>query len=309
MRKHDNPGRPNSASLRQTAPPEGYPYLPAACPHGLIRLRIYRPLPQRNPSTPPVTSISRRSPPMQLIRQLQPSYDDATNATPPRYESLFLSYERSCTPLSAMQPPSPNSQAHPSRRNPSSPLSPSIPLHPTPTLHMCQLRPSYDHSTNSTPLRYESRFFSYESVECVDANTPNIPAANHDEIRQPRPDPQISPRGTVWSNTSQLRQWNEWNASQIRIALSQLQTESHALSGMAPSLTQSPAPFAPIQHDETRPCQRFSAGHHTPDIHPAPGPSHKAERSCYGCVPPSLKAQYPCDTLLSTYQTIPVCAP
>ncbi len=67
------------------------------------------------------------------------------------------------------------------------PLSPT--RHPAPTLHMCQLRPSYDHSTNSTPPRYKSRFFSYEGVESpylrVDTNPPNVPSPNHDEIRQP----------------------------------------------------------------------------------------------------------------------------
>ncbi len=30
-----------------------------------------------------------------------------------------------------------------------------FPASPTPTLQCCQLRPSYDHSTNSTPLRYK----------------------------------------------------------------------------------------------------------------------------------------------------------
>ncbi len=196
MRKHDNPGRPNSASLGQTSPPEGYPYLPAACPHGLIRLRIYRPAPTTKSVNTDWLPNPRHTKPTLHMCQLRASYDRATNATLSRYKSRFHRYEE-CSVLHLPPLLRPSHICHPtSRRNPPYPPPRPNARHPTPIRHMCQLRPSYDHSTNSTPRRYESRFFSYEGVECsylcVDANPLNIPAPTHDEIRQPRPTPQIS---------------------------------------------------------------------------------------------------------------------
>ncbi len=55
------------------------------------------------------------------------------------------------------------------RRNPPPSSYHQIPAVRPPILHMCQLRPSYDHSTNSTPPRYKLPFSRYEkcrNVEC-----------------------------------------------------------------------------------------------------------------------------------------------
>ncbi len=222
---------------------------------------------------PSSTSIPRRPPPMQLIRQLWPSYDHATNATPPRYESPFLSYEPSCTPLSAMQPPPPNFRAHPSRRNPPTPClaptpaiqhqfytcvsygpatttlqirhlpdtnhlasdtksvemsnvllsGPTTPTRPTfppttttksansvpsaqtaPVRLIRQLRPRYRHATNATPFRYEENRSSYEERRTPLSGLRPSPTQDfppcHDEIRQPRPNPEISP---LWNSLVQ----------------------------------------------------------------------------------------------------------
>ena len=112
-------------------------------------------------------------------------------------ETLPLQIQTRSTPCNTLMPNRTPLRPYATPRNPSpSPLSPT-PRHPAPIRHMCQLRPSYDHSTNSTPPRYKSRFFSYESVESpylrVDTNPPNIPSPNHDEIRRLRPAPQTPP--------------------------------------------------------------------------------------------------------------------
>ena len=46
---------------------------------------------------------------------------------------------------------------------------------------------------------------SYLSVAPV---PPGFPPPHHDGIRQSNPAPEIPRRGTVWSNTNQLRQWD-----------------------------------------------------------------------------------------------------
>ncbi len=152
------------------------------------------------------------------------------------------SVEMSNGPLSGpTTPPAQDSLSTP-RRNPPTLSRPPIPRHPTLMLHMCQLWPSYDHATNATLFRYESPFFRYEKCSMSIASPyldrrhrpPSILRSHHDEIRQPH---HSSPRGTTWSNTSQLRQWNEWNASQIQITRPQLRTEFHSLSGAGPFLT------------------------------------------------------------------------
>ena len=69
------------------------------------------------------------------------------------------------------------------------------PRHPPPMLHMCQLRPSYDHATNATLFRYESTFFRYEKCSICSASPyldrrrqpSNTPTSRHDEIRQAPP--------------------------------------------------------------------------------------------------------------------------
>ena len=152
--------------------------------------------------------------------------------------------------------------------------------HPEPALRMCQLRRRYDHATNATLLRYKSLFPRYEKCSMPlserRAHPSNILTPSHDDIRQPRPIPEVPGSGTVWSNTSQLRQWNEWNAFQIQTMCSQIRTEFHALSGMVPSPHPDSRPIRPNQHDETRTLpKRFSSCS-------TPGPFSRVSRRTVG---------------------------
>ena len=110
-------------------------------------------------------------------------------------------------PSTTPHPPMPSTP-----RNPSPPPFPPTPRHPTPTRHMCQLRPSYDHSTNSTPLRYKSPLPRYEECRMP------LSACRAHPLNIPRPIPRRNPPslpapatyrcGTFCPNTSQLRQWD-----------------------------------------------------------------------------------------------------
>ena len=113
---------------------------------------------------------------------------------------------------------------------------PLNPRRPTPMLHICQLRPSYDHATNATLFRYESPFVRYERCS-MSIVSPYLGCRHQPSQRSRftlRRNPPTPCRGTGWSNTSQLQQWNEWNASQIQTVRPQLRTEFHTLSGLAP---------------------------------------------------------------------------
>ena len=236
----------------------------APCRRSCIPLRLNHSQPDEIRQFHPAPANS----PVRLNRQLRCSYAHATDATPLRYEQNRYRYEERRTPLSGTATlPAQNSRSTP-RRNPPTLSRPTIPRHPTLMLHMCQLWPSYDHATNATLFRYESPFFRYEKCSMSIASPyldrrhhpPRNSSPRHDEIRQPRPVPPNPLRGTTWSNTSQLRQWNEWNAFQIQITRPQLRTEFHSLSGAGPL----PAPNIPgPPHDEIHqlPIRQLSNGH------------------------------------------------
>ncbi len=123
--------------------------------------------------------------PRNYVRTRQSDVVTPTRPTSSGADSPNLPAARphSCIPL---RPPT---YCHDEIRQPSS--SPQHPAIQPPIRHMCQLRPSYDHSTNSTPFRYESRFLSYDRCRMsylrVDTAPPNIPAQRPAEIRQPSP--------------------------------------------------------------------------------------------------------------------------
>ena len=110
------------------------------------------------------------------------------------------------------------------------------------------------HLPDTNRLSSDRKSVELSNVLLSGPTTPPSPGSRSASRRNPptRPAPEISLRGPPWSNTSQLRQWNEWNASQIQITLSQLRTKFHALSAMAPSPTQIPRPICPNHHYETR---------------------------------------------------------
>ena len=67
-----------------------------------------------------------------------------------------------------------------------------------------QLRPRYNHATNATPFRYEENRSSYEERRTPLSGLRPSPTQDfppcHDEIRQPRPAPEISP---LWNSLVQ----------------------------------------------------------------------------------------------------------
>ena len=126
------------------------------------------------------------------------------------------------------------------------------PLHPTPIRHMCQLRPSYGHSTHSTPLRYKSLLSSYKecrNVECshlcADTNPPNIP------LLQPRRNPPSQshrrkpPPCDSFVSYGPGIACDECDASQIRKKSLQLPRPSHLLFGAQLPPTRIHAPYTP----------------------------------------------------------------
>ncbi len=61
------------------------------------------------------------------------------------------------------------------RPKPCAPFSPVSSPSFAPIRHLCQLRPSYDHSTNSTLLRFKTLFPATESVELSNPEKPPSP--------------------------------------------------------------------------------------------------------------------------------------
>ncbi len=261
IRKHDVTRQPNSVM-----PPR--PTHHAARRHSCIPLRPHTLLPQRisptlSPPQSPVVHpqcnsfISYAPATTMQLMQLLPDTNRPFSAT----NGVARPYLR----CNRHSPISGRIHHDEIRQALSRPQSPAIrrPLYTCVSYAPATTTRQIRHLPDTNHLSPDTKSVEMSNVLLSGPTTPPapIPAPHHDEIRHTRPASAISLHGTPWSNTSQLRQWNEWNASQIQISRSRLRTESHALSAMTPSPDRIPVPHAPTattkhEHFTTRNNQR-----------------------------------------------------
>ena len=188
--------------------------------------------------------------PMRLNRQLRPSYAHATDATPFRYEKIVTDTKSVARPYLTPRhcPPKTPAPRHDEIRQ----------LYPAPQIpvihHPFDTCVSYGPAMTIRQIRHlsDTNNFSSDTKSVEMSNGPLSGLATppaQDSLSTPRRNPPTSFRpsicrgGTTWSNTGQLRQWNEWNPFQIQITRPQLRTEFHSLSGAGPL----PAPNNPVR--------------------------------------------------------------
>ncbi len=107
-----------------------------------------------------------------------------TGAHPPMEPNQPAARRHNCIPLPA--------NTAPPRRNPPTPNPAPIPRRPPSILHMCQLRLRYDHSTLSTPLRYETTCSSYNGCRMP------LSACRRQPVQHPRPTATTKSVNHVW---------------------------------------------------------------------------------------------------------------